>query len=261
VARVALSAARAAGDDSGVGWIRIWLTYFYHQFGDSDRMRAEVKQAVAAFERAGDVRGQAIAYRYSADATTVRYRRFGALLEKPQAGQGGPQWADGLACAEQALALSRQAGDADNVALALANLAENRALRGDVEQASRYAAELVGLSEQVTAPELHALAQSTLGRLHQARGELGEAIACFQSVQAVLPEDVAPGLAWLRAECLAEMAETYQALNDAEAARGAWAAVLEQFERNSHPMADQIRARLRSLDSGAARRPGIAAVR
>jgi hypothetical protein len=147
------------------------------------------------------------------------------------------------------------------VALALANLAGHRALRGEVEHASRHAAELVGLSERVATPELHALAQGTLGRLHQARGELGEAIACFRSVQAILPEDAAPGLAWLRVECLAEVAETCQALNDAEAARGAWAAVLEQLERVCHPMAGQIRARLRALDSAAARRPGAVAAR
>jgi hypothetical protein len=57
------------------------------------------------------------------------------------------------------------------------------------------------------------------------------------------------------------MAETYQAQGDAEAARGAWAAVLEQLERISHPMAGQIRARLRALDSGAVRRPGAMAAR
>ena len=260
-AQVALAAARAAGDDSGVGWIRTWRAVIYWQFDDSNRMGAELAQAVAAFERAGDVRGQAIAYRYCADARTAQYRRFGALLEKPYAGQGGPPWADGLADAEQALALSRQAGDADNVVLALAVLVECRALRGDVEQASRHAAELLGLGEQATTPELHALAQNTLGRLHQARGEFGEAIACFRSMQAMLAEDAAPGLAWLRAECLAEMAETYQVLNDTQAARGAWTAALEQLERVGHPMAGQIRVRLRALDSAAPRRPGAVAVR
>jgi DNA-binding SARP family transcriptional activator/tetratricopeptide (TPR) repeat protein len=262
LAQVALAAARAAGDDSGIGWIRFWLAVIYWQFADSDHVRAELAQALAAFERAGDVRGQALACENSIGVMTDREYRFGALLEEPRASPGGPQVSDhGLAYAERALALFRQAGDADNVVLALANLAEYRALRGDVEQASRHAAELVGLSEQVTAPELHALAQGTLGRLHQARGELGEAIACFQSVQAVLPEDVAPGLVWLRAECLAEMAETYQALDDAEAARGVWAAALQQLERISHPMADQIRARLRALDSGTARRPSMGAAR
>ncbi|MGH3248077.1 MAG: NB-ARC domain-containing protein [Trebonia sp.] len=261
LARVALAATRAADDDSGVGWIRLWLGIIYWQFDDIDRMRAETEQALVAFEQAGDVRGQALACEDSVSVMTGDCR-FGALLEAPRASPGGPQVSDdGLAYAERALALFRRAGDADNVTLALANLAEYRALRGDVEQASRHAAELVRLSEQVTAPEPRALAQATLGRLHQARGELGEAIACFQAVQAVLPEDVAPGLLWLRADCLAEMAETYEALNDVEAARGAWAAALEQFERNSHPMGDQIRARLRALDSGAARRPGITAVR
>jgi DNA-binding SARP family transcriptional activator/tetratricopeptide (TPR) repeat protein len=263
VAQVALAAARATGDDSGVGWIRTWMAVICWQFDDSDRVRAELAQAVAAFERAGDVRGQAVAYEYSVGVVGGKDRRFGALLEEPSAGRpGGPRVSgDGLAYAEQALTLFRQAGDADGVALALANLAEERALRGDVEQASRHAAELVGLSEQVVTPELHALAQGTLGHLHQARGELSEAIACFRSVQAILPEDAAPGLAWLRAESLAEMAETYQALHDAEAARGAWAAALEQLERVSHPMAGQIRARLRAFDSGAARRPGVMAAR
>jgi DNA-binding SARP family transcriptional activator len=262
VAQVALAAARAAGDDSGIGWIRTWTAVIYHQFDDGDRLRAELAQAVAAFERAGDMRGRAIAYRYSADAMSAQHRRFGVLLEKPYVGLGGPPQADvGLVYAEQALALSRQAGDADNVVLSLVILVDCRALRGDVEQASRHSAELLGLSEQTTAPEVHALVQITLGRLHQARGELGEAIACFRSVQAILPEDAAPGLAWLRAECLAEMAETYQALNDAEAARGAWGAALKQLERIGHPMAGQIRARLRALDSGVARRPGLMAAR
>jgi DNA-binding SARP family transcriptional activator/tetratricopeptide (TPR) repeat protein len=262
VAQVALAAARAAGDDSGVGWIRIWLAVIYNQFGDGNRVRAELARAAAAFERAGDVRGRAVADQYSGGGTTDQDHRFGALLEKPRPGPGGwPACDDGLARIEQALAVFRQAGDADNVALALANLAENRALRGDVERASHHAAELAGLSQQVTTPELHALAQRTLGFLHQARGEFGEAIACFQSAQAALPEDITPGLAWLRADCLAEMAETYQALNDTEAARGAWAAALEQLERTGHPMADQIRARLRALDSGPARRPGMVAAR
>jgi tetratricopeptide (TPR) repeat protein len=226
----------------------------YHQFVNGDRERDELAQAAVAFERAGDARGRAIAYQNSLGVVTDQDHRFGALLEEPRASPGEPHRADdGLAYAEQALALFRQAGDADNVVMSLTNLADYRALCGDIEQASLHAAELVGLSERVIAPELRALAQWTLGRLHQARGELGDAIACFQSVQAVLPEDVAPGLAWLRAECLAEMAATYQALGDAEAARGAWAAALEQLEPISHPMARQIRARLRALDSAAAR--------
>jgi hypothetical protein len=44
-------------------------------------------------------------------------------------------------------------------------------------------------------------------------------------------------------------------------ARGAWVAALEQLERVSRPMAGQIRARLRALDSAAARCPGVMAVR
>jgi DNA-binding SARP family transcriptional activator/tetratricopeptide (TPR) repeat protein len=245
--QTALAAARAAGDDDGVGWTRIWLGVICFQFADVSRSRAEFAQAIAAFERSGDVHSQAIAHTYLADGLTFTERRFGQRLNPPRTDADRPRWLDeGLPHAEQALALYHQAGEPDDVLMALSVLVDYHALRGDAELASDYAGQAVAIGRQVTAPEMRATTQAMLGCVHQARGELPEAISCFRRALSLLPGDT-PAWARYRADYLAEIAETYQALGDAEAARETWTTALDLLNRAGHPLAAQVRAKLGTL--------------
>jgi DNA-binding SARP family transcriptional activator/tetratricopeptide (TPR) repeat protein len=245
--QTALAAARAADDDSGVGWTRLWLSIICFHFADVDRLLAENALAIAAFERSGDVVGQAIAHTYRADMLPISDRRFGQWIQRQQTESSQPDWlSEGLPHAERALALFHQAGDPDAMVMTLNVLVDYHLLLGDPEQASQYAAQAVARTQHVTAPEVRAWMQAMLGRIHQARGELPEAISCFRSAQAILPDD---NPAWVRqrAEYLAEIAETYQALHEIQPAREAWTTALELLERASYPLADKVRSRLQDL--------------
>ena len=245
--QTALAAAGAAGDDNGVGWTRLWLGIICFHFADADRTRSEFALAVAAFERSGNVHGQALAHTYLADVLTITERRFGQRLKRPRTDADRPQWFnEGLAHAKQALALYRQAGDPDDVLMALSVLVDYHALMGDARRAGHYADQAVALSRRITAPDTRAATQAMLGCVHQARGELPEAISCFNSALSLLPGDT-PAWARQRAEYLAEIAESYEALGDVQSAREAWKAALELLDRAGHPLAAEVRSKLSIL--------------
>ena len=130
--------------------------------------------------------------------------------------------------------------------MALSVLVDYHALRGEAERASHYADQAISIGRQVTAPDMQVLTPAMLGCVHQARGELREAIECFRSALSMLPGD---SFAWARqrAEYLAEIAEAYQALGDVQSAREAWTTALDLLDRAGHPLAAQVRSRLRSL--------------
>jgi len=245
--QTALAAARSADDDSGVGWTRLWLGTIGFDFADVDRTRAELTLAIAAFERGGDVHGQAIAHTYLADVLTISERRFGERLNRPRPDPSPRHWlVEGLAHAERALALYHQAGDPDDVLMALSVLVDYHTLRGDAKLASRYADQAVELSREVSAPDMRSMTQALLGYAHQGRREFPEAILCFRAAMSLLPGDP-PSRVRQRAEYLAEIAETYQALGDVQSARDAWTTALDLLDRAGHPLAAQVRSRLRSL--------------
>jgi DNA-binding SARP family transcriptional activator len=245
--QTALAAAEAAGDDDGVGWTRLYLGIICFQFADVDRTRAELALAAAAFDRSGDVHRQAIALTYLADTLTITEARFGPRLKRPRDNAEMPPWVvEGLAHAERALALYRQAGEPDDALMALCVLVDYHALLGDAERASHYADLALTTGRPVTAPEMQAMMQAMCGRVRQARGEFPEAIACFRLALAKLPED---SHAWVRnrAEYLAEIAESYQALGDIGAAREVWTTALDLLKHADHPLAAQVRSKLMAL--------------
>jgi DNA-binding SARP family transcriptional activator len=253
--QTALASAQAADDYSGAGWTRVWLGTICFYLGDFGRCRNEFALAVTAFERSGDLHGQAIAHTYLADSLTIRDRTFGERLKQPPPpGAEVPRWArEGLAHAEAALAIFRQEGESDDALMALSVLVDYHALGGDTERASHYASQAVALTRQATAPEMRALMRAMVGYVHQARGECLAAISCFESALAMLPGD-ASAWPWQRAEYLAEIAETYQVLGDIWSAREAWTTALDLLKRTEHPLAAQVRARLSALPETPARR-------
>jgi DNA-binding SARP family transcriptional activator len=243
--QIALAAAQAAGDDNGTGWTHVWLGGICFDIGDVDRARAEVALAIEAFERSGDVHGQAVAHAYLADVLTITERRFGQQFEPRGEAQPPPWLSDGLAHAEQSLALYQQAGCPDDMIMALCSLVDYHALGGNPELATRYADQATALAQQVTAPEMRAMTQAMQGCVRQARRELPEAIACFMSALSTLSDS--PAWTRYRAGYLGEIAESYQALGDIQSAREAWTAALDLLTRAGHPMAAQVRSRLAAL--------------
>jgi tetratricopeptide (TPR) repeat protein len=245
--QTALAAARTADDENGIGWTRLWLGIICFHFAAVNRTRAEFSLAIAAFERSGDVHRQAIAHAYLADVLLITERRFDQRFNRPPTDAERPPWADeGFSHAEHALALYHQAGDPDDMLIALGVLVDYHALRGDADQASRYSDQAAVMGQQVSAPDMRAVTHVMQGRVHQARGELPEAIACFMSALSILPGDT-PAWAQRRGDYLTQIAETYQALGDVQSAREAWTAALDLLNRAGHPWAAQIRSKLSTL--------------
>jgi tetratricopeptide (TPR) repeat protein len=245
--RAALAAASAAGDDNGSGWTRLWLGTICFSSADISRARVELALAIEAFERSGDVHRQAVAHTYLADALTITERVFGQRLDPPRTDADRPGWLNEcLVHARRALALYHQAGDPDDVLIALSVLVDYHALLGDGERAGHYAEQAAAAGQRATDPTMRALTPAMRARVHQARGELTEAIASFRSALSMLPADT-PLLARRRAEYLAEIAESHEALGDLEAAREAWTTALDLLDRAGHPLAADVRSRLAAL--------------
>jgi tetratricopeptide (TPR) repeat protein len=138
--------------------------------------------------------------------------------------------------------------------MALGVLVDYHALLGDAELAGRYADRAAAIGRRVTAPEMRAMTWAMQGRVHQAREELTEAIASYQSALSALP-GFTPAWARYQAEYLAEIARSYQELGDVSLARESWTAALDLLRRAGHPLAAQVRSELGTLPGSSADRP------
>ena len=92
-------------------------------------------------------------------------------------------------------------------------------------------------------PRGQSFTRQIMGHVCQASGDLEGAISCFLEALEIAA-GAGPASHGPRAECLAELGETYQAAGDPRSARQAWEQARELYEGLHHPAAEQMRARL-----------------
>jgi len=245
----ALIAATRAGDHAGLGWTYSMLATFHAEFGPADQVLSERYQALQHFEQAASLAGQAFAHRFVSDALCAGSVKFGAMLrDDPADPLVRRRASEGLAHAEQAVALYRQLDLQNGEMWARLYAAYHHARLGDAETASGQCAQGLGLAMELGDPQGQSFGQFMMGFACQASGDLHGAIDRFLAALSMVPKGD-PSAQGTRGEYLGELAETYQAIGDLGAARGAWQEAMEIYEAMHHPAAEQVRARLDRIAS------------
>ncbi|MEV4471487.1 tetratricopeptide repeat protein [Nonomuraea sp. NPDC049504] len=261
--------SRAAAEAFDVhAWQLVWVvTDFLYRQGHWDEWRATQRAGLAAAERLGDVRAQAIAHRGIAMACSnlgrhveaqphIRlaldlYDRLGdrvgqahthvnlcALLYR----QG--QYAEALHHGTRALRLYVAADDLIGQAMALNTTGNVLVETGEYEQALRYCRRAAALYEQLDDPNNQALTWDTIGHAYHRAGRHSDAVAYYRRAAAVFEElDSRSFLA----QTLVNLGDVHATAGGREQARAAWRRALDLLAESGQPQADAVREKLAAL--------------
>jgi len=248
--QTALAAAARVGDHAGLGWTRFNLGNLHSVLGAEGEALAQVRQALAHFQQAGDLSGQAFTHQGISDSMLNTDRRDQTLRSRGHRDDmtvSSPELrhraSEGLGHAEQALILHRQLGHRDHEAETLTCLGHHHACLGNFELAVDACQQALELSREIGNPECQADAWDMLGFVYTLSGESAAAITCYREALRVLP-GIGPRSVLPRAKILTDLGEAYEAVGDLQAAQRAWRDALQIFEDVGHPDADYVRARL-----------------
>ena len=223
----ALAAAQRIGDPRAEAIVHRGLAIVYVRQGRMDQSRVHSMQALRLSTELGDSVGSAYSHRALASVAEALGDREGTLDH-----------------AQQALALYRDVGDAIGAARALNNVGWAHANLGDARQAITYCREalrqLIPLRDRLT----QASTWHSLGYAHNRLGEYGEAVDCYQHA-ADLCREIGDRL--YEAESLTGLGETHRDAGDPAAAAAAWRRALDILDELRHPNAAAVRTRLAEL--------------
>jgi DNA-binding SARP family transcriptional activator/tetratricopeptide (TPR) repeat protein len=226
--RTALAAATRLGDTAAQALSGRLLATAYTNLGDYDLARRHFTPSLTLYQRLGNRLGQA----------KIQHS-LGVLAER----QGC--YADALAHDEQALRLYRAIGDKADEALTLNNIGWCHGLLGDYEQARAFCRQAVTLCAEVGDRWLEGAAWDSVGYAEHHLGHLAEAAACYQRALSIKRE---VGDRFNEAGTLTRLGDTRHAVGEVAQAREAWQQALAILDDIQHPDADQVRAKLASMD-------------
>ncbi|MFG1700639.1 ATP-binding protein [Nonomuraea sp. NPDC049309] len=262
-----ISRAAAEGFDAHATQLVWVVTDFLYRQGHWDEWRATQRAGLAAAERLGDVRAQAIAHRGIAMACSnlgrhdearphIRraldlYDRLGdtvgqahthlnlcALLYR----QGRHR--EALHHGGRALDLYVAAGDLSGQAMAYNTTGFVCAELGDYEQALRHCGRAAALYERLDDPSNQAQTWDSIAHAHHRAGRLADAAEYFLRAIALFEKlDCRPFLA----RALVNLGEVHVAAGAPDAARAVWRRALGLLAEPDRPQADAVRAKLAAL--------------
>jgi tetratricopeptide (TPR) repeat protein/transcriptional regulator with XRE-family HTH domain len=233
--RTALAAATRLDDLAAQALSGGLLANAFTNLGDLDQARACYASSLMLYQRIGDRGGEAhIEHNLAALA----------------AGQG--HFADALGHAEQALRLFQAIGDKASEADALNSVGWCHGLLGDYQQARAFCQRAVALCAESGSRWLEGHAWYSLGYAEQHLGNLAEATACYQRALSLHRET---GNRFYEADTLTHIGDTRHAAGQLAQAWDAWQQALTILEDLQHPDADEVRAKLASLDDHASENP------
>jgi DNA-binding SARP family transcriptional activator/Tfp pilus assembly protein PilF len=266
--RVLLAAtaqAAATGSDTHAWQLPRALTTFLAWRGYWADNAATQRTALAAAQRLGDLAAQARARRALGHASTLLgsyqdagvhfgqalelYRRLGDRTGQGRAHVGLSEvcerlgrYDEALAHNMQALDLHRSAGDRTWEAAALNNVGWCHAQLGDYRQALAYCEQALALNQELGDRNGEAYAWDSVGYARHHLGEYLQAVACYQRALALARE---VGDRFNQVEILIRLGDSHDADGQPQAARKAWQQALNILNDLDHPLADEIRGRLR----------------
>jgi tetratricopeptide (TPR) repeat protein len=116
---------------------------------------------------------------------------------------------------------------------------------GDYEQALTHCQQAMALFQELADPTGQANTWDSVGYIHHHRGDHVQAVTCYR--RAV---DLFQGIGdrYQEADTLTRLGDTHRAAGNSDAARDAWQQALTILDQLDHPDADQVRAKLATLD-------------
>jgi tetratricopeptide (TPR) repeat protein len=234
VQQVALAAAGRLGDRAAQAAILEGLARSHTRLGALDDARSVYQRALVLSAELGDHAGQA-------------HNHMGLAYVADQQGRH----ADSSWHEKQSLALVCEAGDGlgdansvNGVGWVLyggMRVASKRDRPGNYERALEYCSEAMKLLVEQDHRDGQAAMWDSLGRIHQALGNLVDAIDCHQRAVDITRQI---GDRYLEAEALLGLGDTHQAAGDPDDAAEAWHEALVIFEELNHRRAESVRAKL-----------------
>jgi len=230
IQRVALGAARQAGDKTGQAHALCGVGWAGALQGRYEDGRAQLDQAARLFRELGDGSGEARARVRAGQAFWRQGRHEEAF------------WS-----AQRALDLYRASGDRAGQAGALNNIGMYRIHLGDFERALEVCQEALAGFRELGDRRGEANVLDSLGDAHYRLGRADDAIACYRESLRAFREI---GDRYNQAEILTHLALPYQATGADHDARRCLEQALAILTELEHRDAAQVEARLRDLAAG-----------
>jgi tetratricopeptide (TPR) repeat protein/transcriptional regulator with XRE-family HTH domain len=228
--RTAFAAATRLGHTAAQALSGRLLALACTGLGDHDQARGHFASSLTLYQRLGDRLGQA-----------KIEQSLGLLAEH----QG--HYADALRHAEQALCLYQATGDKTTETEALNAVGWCHGLLGDYQQARAFCRQALTLCAEAGNDWLEGYIWDSVAYAEHHLGHLAEAAACYQRALSIAREG---GDHRLEALVLAHLGDTHHAAGDLAQAGKAWQQALPILDDLQHPDAEQVRAKLRSVQPG-----------
>jgi tetratricopeptide (TPR) repeat protein len=228
IERVAVAAAKRLNDPRAQAHSHFQLGRALSIIGDSDAAEPNARQALALFRELEDRGHEAMALN-TLSAMMERQGRYAEALELAQ---------DGLRMVKAVGHWWLQGALENSVGWLHAHL-------GHYDQALAHCQRAVGLHREAGTQGGVACTLDSIGHIYLRLGDTVQARAYYEQALAMNRENGDPfgeGLA------LTGLGDTHAAAGDAVAARAAWLEAKAILHRLAHPMADDVRAKLATLD-------------
>jgi tetratricopeptide (TPR) repeat protein len=273
----ALTLATESGLDAHA-WQLPWAMASYLQTGGHwQEWAATQRTALAAATRLGDTAAQALCSRLLANAcrnlddddqaqchfarSLTLYQRLGNRLGEAKVQQGlgdvaehQGRYADALRHSQQALLLYQAIGDKANEAVSLNDIGWHFGLAGDYQQAREFCQKALTLCAETGQHWLEGFVWDSAGYAEHHLGNLAQATACYERAIGLHRDS---GDRFLEADTLTHLGDNHHAAGGLAQAQETWQQALDILEELQHPDADQVRAKLASInDRFAANPPG-----
>lgn len=228
VQRIALVATQRLGDRTAEASAHHRFGFASTRLGHYDDAYAHLAIALSISVECADHAGQAVAH--NGLAITLNY-------------QG--RYREALGHAQQALESWTAAGDLPGQAMGLNSVGWLHVVLGNYPAALSHCKEAVAMFSDLGNQEGVANALDSLGYAYQQSRDLAEATACYRRALDLKREF---GGRWATAETLDHLGDTYHAAGNLAGALTEWEEALAILDHLQHPAADQIRAKLATLD-------------
>jgi DNA-binding SARP family transcriptional activator len=227
--QIALAATQRLGDRGAQASVHQRFGYASGRIGRYEDAHAHLGLALSIHHERGDHAGQAYVHNSLAITLSLQGRQEEALRH-----------------ARQSLTSYTAADDRPGQAQALNSVGWLNAVVGDHVQAVSYCEQSLDLFRDLGSAEGEASALDSLGYAHQQVGHHAEATACYEQA---LTLHRAAGSRWGVGDTLGHLGDTCHAAGQLREAREFWQEALAILDDLHHPEADQIRAKLRDLET------------
>ncbi|TDT98258.1 DNA-binding SARP family transcriptional activator [Streptomyces sp. 846.5] len=233
----ALTASERSGHHLAEARTRVSLSNACGHLGRNEEALSHLARSLQLYTTAGDTNGQ---------ATT--HLNYAFILGGGALAQAEPhRYTEALAHCDAALALYEKTGNRSRQGRALQAAALYHARLGRYEQGLNAAEQALQLHQETDDHRIIPATLDTIAGIHQDLGDIPQAIATYEHALAAIQH--VSGAPHEAGYTLTHLGDAHRTSGNHQAARTAWHQALALFAEAHNTEAEQIRTRLRALDS------------